>query len=406
MRLGIFNYSDNSGGAARASYRIHKSLLDQGIASTFYVAKKTLSDSSIKSNPYYFEKYFLPVRQKISSLLIKTFLINSNDYRSLSLLPSMWPNFINKSNLDIIHLNWINAEMMSVSDIQRISKPIVWTFHDMWPILGSLHISEINNNPIIKGYKKKISKDFFDLDKWIYKKKKNCWTKPFNIVTPSKWLESCVKNNEIMKNWNVTTINHPVDTDFWKPITKELAKKTLGIEPNAKVILYGADGGTSSYNKGFDMLINALNKIDLSKTNTKLCIFGKDNESIKLNIPFINYGKINDDNKLRLIYSAADVCVVPSRIESFCQVAVEAQSCGTPVICFSIGGLIDVIEHENTGFLVHPFDIDAMASYIKNYLKDEHKFLKFNHESRNRAVKLFSKSSIAKKYINLYETLK
>ena len=124
MRLGIFNYSDNSGGAARASYRIHQSLLDEGVTSSFYVSKKTLSNSSIKLNPYFIEKYLLSIRQKTSSLLLKTLISNSEDYRSLSLMPSMWPSFINKSDLDIVHLNWINAEMMSVSDIKKILKPI------------------------------------------------------------------------------------------------------------------------------------------------------------------------------------------------------------------------------------------------------------------------------------------
>tara|TARA_B100001059_G_scaffold115906_1_gene116223 strand:+ start:1038 stop:2258 length:1221 start_codon:yes stop_codon:yes gene_type:complete len=406
MRLGIFNYSDNSGGAARASYRIHQSLLDEGVTSSFYVSKKTLSNSSIKLNPYFIEKYLLSIRQKTSSLLLKTLISNSEDYRSLSLLPSMWPSFINKSDLDIVHLNWINAEMMSVSDIKKILKPIVWTFHDMWPILGILHISDINDISKANNYKNKIYKNLFDLDKWTYERKKRNWINPFNIVTPSKWLEDCVKNNELMKNWNITTINHPVDTDFWKPVSKAHAKKLLGIEPNMKIILYGADGGTSSYNKGFDMLINALNKLEMSKTKTRLCIFGKDLEDIKISIPFTNFGKIEDDNKLRLIYSAADICVVPSRVESFCQVAVEAQSCGTPVICFSIGGLIDVVEHGKTGFLVQPFNIDNLSFYIKNYINEEYEHLNFNQESRNRAINFFSKSSIAKKYINLYESLK
>ena len=54
------------------------------------------------------------------------------------------------------------------------------------------------------------------------------------------------------------------------------------------------------------------------------------------------------------IYSAADIFLIPSRIESFGQTAAEAQSCGTPVIGFDIGGLRDIVTHNKNGFLIEP----------------------------------------------------
>lgn len=406
MKLGIFNYTDSSGGAARASYRIHKSLIEQGVDSTFFVSKKTLKDKNIKCNPYLAEEISLIFRQKISSLLMKIFSKNSDDYNSLSLISSFWPKYINHLNIDIVHLNWINAEMLSINDIIKISKPIVWTFHDMWPILGTLHTTTQRDKTINQLNLKNKNKFNFNIDKWTYQRKKKIWTRPFNIVTPSKWLEDCVKNSEFMKDWHVQTIGHPVDTNLWKPISKFEAKKKLGINPNYKIILFGADGGTKSYNKGFDMLSMVINSIDLKDIQVKLCIFGDEKEKLKLSIPIYNFGKIEEDVKLSLIYSAADICVVPSRVESFCQVAAEAQSCGTPVLSFSVGGLIDIIKHEVTGFLVQPFDLDEFAKYLKDYLNGEYNNTEFNKNSRKRVCELFSKTTISKKYINLYKSLK
>jgi len=65
MKIGLFNYSDNLGGAARATFRIHKSLLNEGYNSTLYVNKKNTKDNSIKTSPYMIDKNFYNIRTSI-----------------------------------------------------------------------------------------------------------------------------------------------------------------------------------------------------------------------------------------------------------------------------------------------------------------------------------------------------
>ncbi len=55
-------------------------------------------------------------------------------------------------------------------------------------------------------------------------------------------------------------------------------------------------------------------------------------------------------------YRAADVCIVPSRTESFGLVALEAAACGTPVVAASVGGLRSLVDDGDTGFLVESRD--------------------------------------------------
>src|SRR5205823_7085007 len=62
-------------------------------------------------------------------------------------------------------------------------------------------------------------------------------------------------------------------------------------------------------------------------------------------------------------YRAADVCLVPSRSESFGLVALEAAACGTPVVAAAVGGLRSLVEHGRTGFLVEGRDPEAFAAY-------------------------------------------
>jgi D-inositol-3-phosphate glycosyltransferase len=74
--------------------------------------------------------------------------------------------------------------------------------------------------------------------------------------------------------------------------------------------------------------------------------------------------------RLATYYRAADVCVVPSRSESFGLVALEAAACGTPVVAAAVGGLRTLVEHGRTGFLVEGRDPEAFAACIDRVLRD------------------------------------
>lgn len=73
---------------------------------------------------------------------------------------------------------------------------------------------------------------------------------------------------------------------------------------------------------------------------------------------------------LSTYYRAADVCLVPSRSESFGLVALEAAACGTPVVASAVGGLLTLVEHGRTGYLVDSRDPALYASWIDMILGD------------------------------------
>ncbi len=73
---------------------------------------------------------------------------------------------------------------------------------------------------------------------------------------------------------------------------------------------------------------------------------------------------------LSTYYRAADVVLVPSRSESFGLVALEAAACGTPVVANAVGGLLTIVEHGRTGFLVADRQPDVFARHIAQILDD------------------------------------
>jgi N-acetyl-alpha-D-glucosaminyl L-malate synthase BshA len=108
---------------------------------------------------------------------------------------------------------------------------------------------------------------------------------------------------------------------------------------------------------------------------------------------------------LENLLSCADLFVLPSEQESFGLVALEAMSCAVPVICASIGGLPEVVENDETGYLLPVGEIQAMTNAAVDLLSDEDKLRRFRQNARQRAVEYFDSSILIPRYESFYETV-
>jgi D-inositol-3-phosphate glycosyltransferase len=90
--------------------------------------------------------------------------------------------------------------------------------------------------------------------------------------------------------------------------------------------------------------------------------------------------------RLATFYRAADVCLVPSRTESFGLVALEAAACGTPVVAAGVGGLRFLVDDGGTGFLVDGRDPMDFAGPVSLLLADPdlRAVMSANAEARSR----------------------
>ena len=389
------------GGAGRAAYRIHKSLIKIGLNSEMWVNKSIIRDRSVKSTKSIANKFILLIRRNAKKLLSPIFKTKNSILHSPSFLPSSWVKKINMSNADIVNLHWVQHEMLSVSDISKIKKPIVWTLHDMWTFCGAEHISW--DDRWKKGYyqyNRPTHEKGFDLNRWTWNRKIKYWRKPIQIITPSNWLTKCSKQSKLIGKWPINTIGNPIDTNFWKPKNKSKCREFFKFSNKDKIILYGTYGANFEYHKGFDILKKSLKK--LLYQNIKLVIIGQNinKNFFELGVKVINIGFINNDKHLRNLYCAADVTVVPSRIESFGQMAAESSACGTPVVAFSTGGLKDIIEHKKTGYLAKSFNSKDLAKGIEWVFSIKKNIISKN--ARKKTLNNFKNEIVAKKYLEIY----
>ena len=180
-------------------------------------------------------------------------------------------------------------------------------------------------------------------------------------------------------------------------------RKQLNIPLGKKIVLFGANDVTNK-RKGFSLLLDALNKlIPEGAENIMLGIFGDFPKGFSINSKFniLNFGTINSENSLALIYSLSDLFVLPSTEDNLPNTVLESLACGTPVVAFNIGGMPDMIAHLQTGYLAKPGDIDDLANGIKLILSGNN--LEYiSKECRIFAEKNYDLKIQAESYLDKY----
>jgi L-malate glycosyltransferase len=114
---------------------------------------------------------------------------------------------------------------------------------------------------------------------------------------------------------------------------------------------------------------------------------------------------LGDQEYIADVLPAADVFLLPSQHESFGLAALEAMSCGVPVVGSRIGGLPEVIVNEETGFLCDPNDVQCMKAIVVGLLRNEELRRTVGSAARERAVREFNRDKIVACYLDAYERL-
>jgi N-acetyl-alpha-D-glucosaminyl L-malate synthase BshA len=114
---------------------------------------------------------------------------------------------------------------------------------------------------------------------------------------------------------------------------------------------------------------------------------------------------LGDQESIGDLLPAADVFLLPSQHESFGLSALEAMSCGVPVVGSRIGGLPEVIVHDETGFLCDPNDVACMSAIVLGLLKNDPLRAQIGRAARERAEREFNRDLIVSRYVAAYERL-
>lgn len=277
----------------------------------------------------------------------------------------------------------------------------------MWMFAGAEHYTE--NDRYSVGYSRSSrpkTESGPDIDRETFQRKLRHWKAPQQVICPSSWMADQARESTLTKEWPVHVIPNAIDLETWRPAARAEARTALGLPTRAKVVLFGAGSGLKDHHKGGDLLLEAIAHLsetrNFDRQKTVLVIFGQGGapfEIGKIRVMFL--GKL-DDAGLRQAYSAANVMVVPSRLDNFPSTAVEAQACGIPVVAFRAGGLADIIQDTQTGFLNKPFDVVQLANSIRSILENQRLERDLGRAARARAEAQWSPETVAKQYVEVF----
>jgi glycosyltransferase involved in cell wall biosynthesis len=417
MKVTLINTSDAGGGAPAACMRLLKALQFRQTDARLLVQDKKTGDERVQQVASGFFGKLMTMyrfyRERIP------FIIFHSDTKALRFAFSTAQIGIDVSeqkvvqNADILHLHWTNQGFLSTNNLislTRLGKPVVWTLHDMWAFTGGCHYSGSCNHFMHQcGHCwMLIDPDAKDLSNKGWLRKMHLFSDPESIVfvTCSNWLADVARQSSLLQGYRIETIPNPIDTVIFSPKDNLAGRAKWGIAPDKKIILFGA-ANVMDRRKGIIYLVKALEELKKTYTDeVEIVVFGKNKAFDMTMLPFKVYEMdiITQQESIAELYSLADVFVTPAIEDNLPNTVMEALACGTPVVAFNTGGIPDMIDHLQNGYLAEfksPVDFAAGISFVLN--NSAAGILANN--ARNKVLQNFNNQIVADKYIALYQSL-
>jgi glycosyltransferase involved in cell wall biosynthesis len=208
----------------------------------------------------------------------------------------------------------------------------------------------------------------------------------------------------MLNRFPIHHIPNGIDTEAYQPLDPKQCRSLLGIPTDKKVLMFGAEN-LNNARKGGDLLLKALQSLPESlKAETVLLTLGNGGEAIleAVGMPNLNLGYVSSDRLKAIAYSAADLFIFPTRADNLPLVLQESMACGTPMVSFKVGGVLDLVRPGVTGYLAQPEDPQDFSSGIMQLLEDKHLRESMRQTCRAIALEEYPVELQAQRYIQLY----
>lgn len=402
LRVVFINTADVAGGAAIAATRIADALVKYHGAEVLFLCDEKFSarKNVVRTRPkplWFLEKSF----NRIMCLLGAQYLwIPFSSAKIIECVKAFKPDLIHFHNL---HGGYIDFKTMR--ELAGLA-PIVWTLHDEWLLTAHCacfgtcrkwrDVCDIcpdhSAYPCLTrffSYHQRKKREFLEAAKPL-------------LVTPSRWLKDLAEQSSNAKMCDVVEISNPISFEKYKFIPG--ARAEFGFGECDRVVLFSA-AKFSDLIKGGDMLPELLKLLDERTEGGLHVIFvGRMNERFddrfqRLRLHFAGSVPVE---KVPFFYSLADLFVMLSREDNQPLTAIEALSCGVPICAFAVGGIPELAVPGETGSLIEPFDIGAMADEILKLLNDEKRLKKYSENALELVRNRCDERVVAEKYYQAY----
>lgn len=319
------------------------------------------------------------------------------------LLKKLRPDVINVHNL---HGSgwWPNLVAVCVRHA-----PTVWTLQDMWSFTGRCAYS-YECRKFVSGCDASCPtpNEYPALaprliaSSWKLRRRLLSTHPELVAVCVSDWLAKEALTG-LWKGHRIEVIPNGVPLELYKPFDRKFARAALDIDAKGPVLLVSAHN-MEGRRKGGGILVEALEKV-LHRPFTVVTM-GQGSLPIRSEgIHLYSLGYINHERTRMLAYNAADVAVHPAPVEALGQVIIEAMACGTPVVGFPVGGVVDVIRCGQTGWLAEAVTPGALATAIGQAIRELQAGVDLSSSCRAVTEAEYSIELQARRYLELFKSL-
>jgi glycosyltransferase involved in cell wall biosynthesis len=310
----------------------------------------------------------------------------------------------------VIHLHWIAKwlDWPSLFEVIPSEMPVVLTLHDASFFAGGCH----QTNGCEKFRTRcvrcpQLKRSFYDHAARGFRVREECLRgRRIHAVPNSRWMASHAAGAKLLEGVELHEPIHPgIDTVAFRPLDRKTCRGILHV-PEDKFVLCAGSAELSDTNKGMAILLEAIGLLPQQvRDEMALLVYGAGALPQEVSgVRIYQTGAMTSERLLSTVYSAADVYVTPSQMETFGMTAAEAGACGLPVICFATGGLQEIVADGGTGWLVDLADGSrGLARAIEAAHKSAEQCVQMGENGRRRVVENFEIRDAAAKYADLYE---
>ena len=317
---------------------------------------------------------------------------------------------------DILHCHNLHHNYFDLRMLPYLSQqvPLVMTLHDAWLLSGHCAHSfdcdrwktgcgqcpDLSIYPAIRR----------DATAYNWQRKQAIYSNSkLYIATPSRWLMDKVEQsmlNTAMIEGRV--IPNGIDLSVFHPENKQVVRTVLGIPQDAKVLLFTANGIRNNMWKDYQTMrtVIAMLAERMQEENLLFIALGEDGPTECIGhakIQFVPFQKV--PTEVARYYQAADIYIHAAKAEVFGLVIAEALACGTPVVATAVGGISEVVDDDDSGFLVPLGNAAAMVASIQKILKNPKLQQEMGVQAAQVARQRFCLEKMVDNYLSWYQEI-
>jgi len=400
LRIAIINTSQHGGGAESCARCLRDGLTASGHETTLWVGRPPITEPHTR---------LLPGERSADAVAAR---FARKGFFSLGLASShRFARSDALEGIDVIHLHNVHGHYFSLNAVPELATraPLVWTLHDFFPITGGCAFpyscdgwkDRCGSCPQLGRYP--IFTEFDRTRKMLSIKRTLFGDLPVHIVTPSRHLARAVEGSEMFRRADIHVIPYGTDTSTFTP-SREASRAALGVPREHTVVAIVAQG-LDDPRKGVEHAIDAMKALRDRRVTILLAGAGDPDPIVRAlyHHDVRPLGYLTNRVQLAQCLGAADLFLFTSLAENFPCIVQEAMACATPVLGFSIPGVVEQIDPDATGYLVPTGDTAKLGRAVRELLQNRARLHEVGAAARRHAIADWSVERFIRRHEELYD---